>query len=561
MTIEKGSTGDRTYNAIWTTRKDLSYTVKYVEKLSDGTEKSLINDKVVNGCTFDETYTENAPTINGFKVDKTKKSIKIQPESNVITFYYTRKSYQYTVKYYDADPVIPGAYSSIHEEKKTKAPYETVIESKNEIIDITGYTFDHAEKESIMIGTKPANNVIKLYYKNNNDRQLTVHHLFKNEDGTETVLADPVTYEKLPINKAMMCKDYKKDIVKYEYDYAEVNGERKTSIKLGTDNEKNVIKLYYKKARYSYGYVHRDVADNHVIQSGESVTGAVADTVFTSDNFKQDFQGYRFDHATPDPMIIEPLSNTGDGYGNHMTLYYRRIDLQYTVEYYFDGVKDEIRSVVSNTGVYEEEIPYTTNKAEIYNGKNYMFDRVEMTGSGKVEMDAAKNIIRVYYVLDNNGPEEKPDGKPDSKEYKVTYLPNGGEGTVVDHAIYPEGYSVTAKDNAFTKAESVFAVWEKDGTEQVAEGEIFTMPANDVELEAQWKMLTVNKTASDPEDGISYKLGEVIEFTITVTNSGDVDLANVTVADELEGAVITAGEGYEVSENTAHIAVLPGSVK
>lgn len=106
MTIEKGSTGDRTYNATWTTRKDLSYTVKYVEKLSDGTEKSLINDKVVNGCTFDETYTEKAPTINGFKVDKTMKSIKIQPDNNVITFYYTRRSYQYTVKYYDADPVI-----------------------------------------------------------------------------------------------------------------------------------------------------------------------------------------------------------------------------------------------------------------------------------------------------------------------------------------------------------------------------------------------------------------------------------------------------------------------
>ena len=555
VTIEKGSTGDRTYNAIWTTRKDLSYTVKYVEKLSDGTEKSLSNDRVVNGCTFDETYTENAPTINGFKVDKTMKSIKIQPESNVITFYYTRRSYQYTVKYYDADPVYPGAYSSIHEEKKTKAPYETVIESKNEIIDITGYTFDHAEKESIKIGT--TNNVIKLYYKNNNDRQLTVHHLFKNENGTETVLADPVTYENLPINKAMMCRDYKKDILKYEYDYAEVNGERKASIKLGADNEKNVIKLYYKKARYSYGYVHRDVADDHVIRPGESVTGAVADTEFTSDDFKQDFQGYQFYYATPDPMVIEPISITGDGYGNHMTLYYRRIDLNYTVEYYFDGEKDDERSVVSNEGVYGTLIPYTTNATETYNGKNYMFDHVDKTGDGTVAIDENKNIIRVYYVLDNNGPEEKPDGKPDSEEYKVTYLPNGGEGTVVDHAIYPEGYSVTAKDNAFTKAESVFAVWEKDGTEQVAEGEIFTMPANDVELEAQWKMLTVNKTASDPEDGISYKLGEVIEFTITVTNSGDVDLANVTVADELEGAVITAGEGYEVSENTAHIAVLP----
>ncbi len=47
--------------------------------------------------------------------------------------------------------------------------------------------------------------------------------------------------------------------------------------------------------------------------------------------------------------------------------------------------------------------------------------------------------------------------------------------------------------------------------------------------------LVVTKTASAPADGVSYKLGEKVAYTITVTNNGNVDYKNVVVTDAAAG--------------------------
>ena len=62
------------------------------------------------------------------------------------------------------------------------------------------------------------------------------------------------------------------------------------------------------------------------------------------------------------------------------------------------------------------------------------------------------------------------------------------------------------------------------------------------------------KTSADSTK--KYALGETIQYTIVVTNSGNVTLNDVTVQDDLAAAVIKEGAGYTVEENIARIAAL-----
>ena len=83
-------TGNVTYVAQWTARTDLSYTVHYYLK---NTTKQVANDKMVDGQTFNDTVTENAIRISGYRVyGDSEKSITIGTGTNEIIFYYTRAS-------------------------------------------------------------------------------------------------------------------------------------------------------------------------------------------------------------------------------------------------------------------------------------------------------------------------------------------------------------------------------------------------------------------------------------------------------------------------------------
>ena len=69
---------------------------------------------------------------------------------------------------------------------------------------------------------------------------------------------------------------------------------------------------------------------------------------------------------------------------------------------------------------------------------------------------------------------------------------------------------------------------------------------------------TVTKTVDNPK--AEYKVGDVINYTIRVTNTGNLTLNNLTVADQMQGAsgnaVIANRAGVTVNGNTATIATL-----
>ena len=66
--------------------KDISYTVKYIEK---DTNKVLHDEKTVNNQTFGATVTENAETISDYTVDAASKTLTLKAAGNEIVFVYS----------------------------------------------------------------------------------------------------------------------------------------------------------------------------------------------------------------------------------------------------------------------------------------------------------------------------------------------------------------------------------------------------------------------------------------------------------------------------------------
>ena len=89
------------------------------------------------------------------------------------------------------------------------------------------------------------------------------------------------------------------------------------------------------------------------------------------------------------------------------------------VEFYFDGEKDEAVTIEGED--YFESILTITPEVELdHNGKHYALDKVE-NNDLRVSTDTAKNVVSVYYGLDENA-----DMVPDKYQVTVTYTATNG---------------------------------------------------------------------------------------------------------------------------------------
>ena len=77
--------------------------------------------------------------------------------------------------------------------------------------------------------------------------------------------------------------------------------------------------------------------------------------------------------------------------------------------------------------------------------------------------------------------------------------------------------------------------------------------------DAKASTISTKTTTSKPKNEKGYELGETITYDIVVTNDGNLTVTSIEVVDNLEGAEIKAGSGYNVVNGKAVIAELkPG---
>ena len=246
-------------NIYYTKRTDLSYTVNYLEK---DTNKVLNQSKEVNNVEFETVINgrNEIITIDGYVFNSVNpEELTITTGSNVINIYYTKRTdLSYTVNYLEKDTNVVLNQSR----EVNNVEFETVINSEEEIIDITGYEFDSLNPEKLVIDVE--NNVINIYYTKRTDLSYTVNYL---EKDTNKVLNQSKEVNNVEFNAVINASD---EIITIDgYVFNSVNPEELT-ITTGS----NVINIYYTVLHGTVKVKYVDSNDKEIIEP-EIIKGQV----------------------------------------------------------------------------------------------------------------------------------------------------------------------------------------------------------------------------------------------------------------------------------------------
>ncbi len=239
--------------------------------------------------------------------------------------------------------------------------------------------------------------------------------------------------------------------------------------------DKGVIKVYYVADTFDYSVKYVIEGTDTELVPGYTKLATFATEVGAD---KKNIEGYTVLNAD------EKLTIGADSDSNVLVIKYRANTYGYSVEYYYDGVKDESATL--------NKLAQFNTKVNTYDPKEkpgYKFEKTENLPL-TITTDASKNVIKVYYVKDAS--------QTKNITYTVKYFKDGAE--------------VTADKQTVNKT-----VWVNDSSE-----------------------LTVDKTAINTTDKyVGYKLDSAATGEIpTVVADGTV--INVYyVKDELQTKEVT----------------------
>ena len=336
-------------------RNNYNYTIKHVEL---GNESNIL-DEETKEASYNSTIEVKSKNFTGYTyVRKSSETIVIDEENNIAYVYYTKNSYNYTIKHMET-----GTNTVLDTEGGTAKFEETIkVNSKN----FTGFTYDYKDKESIIISDKE--NIAYVYYKRNNYNYTIKHVELGNESNILDVETKEASYDAtINVNS--------KEFTGYTY-------VRKSSETIKITDGENIAYVYYKRNNYNYTIKHME-KNTETLLGIEEGTADFEDTIKVNSKI---FTGFTYDSKDKDSIIISDEENIA-------YVYYTRNNYNYTIKHVEKGNTENVLKTETNSANYEDVI----NVKELtFTGFTY-----DSKDKDSIKISDKENIAYVYYTRNN----------------------------------------------------------------------------------------------------------------------------------------------------------------
>ena len=240
-----------------------------------------------------------------------------------------------------------------------------------------------------------------------------------------------------------------------------------------------------------------------------------------------------------------------------LTLYavYCPIQVGYTIEYYYDGVKDE-SATVNGSADFGSTVQYPDKAKD-----GFVFESADPEKL-VIDLDPAKNLQKVYYVTDTWNDEEddphKPDGIPDKYQVLVNYKADengkvtGREAEIIT-LVDAEGKYVTSGDITTAGSEAqgnegyAFDFW-TDPAERPSDDGVYAFTGVDggstIDIIAHFDKDNWNDKEDDPSkpDGIPDKYQVLVNYKADENGKVTGRQAEVITLVDAEGNYVQSGD-------------------
>ena len=378
---------------VYYTRNSYSYTIKHVEKNNE----SNVLGTDTGSANYQDKIDVKEKTFKGFTYDsKNKDLIVIDTENNTAIVYYTRNSYNYTIKH-----VEKNNENNVLETVTGNANYQDKINVETK--SFKGFTYDSKDKETIVIDTE--NNTAIVYYVRNN-YNYTIKHV---EKGNENNILEEETKS---ANYEDVIKVTEKSFKGFTYDSKD-----KETIVIDTEN--NIATVYYVRNNYNYTIKHVEKGNENNVLEEETASANYEDVIKVTE---KEFKGFTYDSKDKETIIIDTENNTA-------IVYYVRNNYDYTIKHVEKGNENNILEEETASANYEDVIKVTEKEF-----KGFTYDSKDKE---TIVIDEENNIATVYYVRN-------------SYNYIIKHVEKGNESnvleTVTGKAKYEDVIKVTEKE-------------------------------------------------------------------------------------------------------------------